>query len=132
MVKPKKKVDYDNIVVSAKETMQKQVSGAPKSESKEVPAEVKEEPKPATVEPVAEEPPKAKQPKKVSDKDKPGSQRGLPDGWTRFTVTVPIEMAEDLKDLAYTERLKLKDVVVRAFEEALKGKDLIRRPDRKD
>lgn len=63
--------------------------------------------------------------------DKPGSQRGLPDGWTRFTVTVPIEMAEDLKDLAYTERLKLKDVVVRAFEEALKGKDLIRRPDRK-
>lgn len=70
---------------------------------------------------------------RVPDSAKPGAQRGLPDGWTRFTVTIPIEMAEELKDLAYTERLKLKDVVVAAFENVLRDKrnELMYRPDSK-
>lgn len=103
----KKNVDYGQIVTKSKQAMERQTAGKP---AVAAPSEAEKEPVKKTA-------------------PKTGAQKGLPDGWTRFTVTVPIDLAEQMKDLAYTERKKLKDVVVSAFEEALKGKELIHRPD---
>ena len=106
-------VDYSKVVKKNRQTMERQTGTEPEQGASSVVDSV------SVSEPIKKERPKT------------GAQRGLPDGWTRFTVTVPIELAEDMKDLAYTERLKLKDVVVRAFENAIKDVELMRRPDRK-
>ncbi len=39
------------------------------------------------------------------------SQKGLPEGWTRATFILREAHLEDLKDLAYWDRRKLKDIL---------------------
>lgn len=107
------KIDYAAISQTRKSEMTEQKT------NNTISAETTPEPKDQKIEP-ADSPPK---------KPTKGARRGLPDGWTRFTVTVPIELAERMKDLAYTERKKIKTVVVDAFEAALEGKKLKHRPD---
>lgn len=46
-----------------------------------------------------------------------GAQNGLPQGMTRQTMIVNIEQMDIIKNYAYTERRKLKDVVFEAFQE---------------
>lgn len=46
-----------------------------------------------------------------------GAQKGLPAELTRQTLIVSVEQIETIKNYAYTERLKVKDVVAAAFEE---------------
>lgn len=56
-------------------------------------------------------------------------QEGLTADYTRVTFIMKVETAEKLKNYAYTERRKLKDVVEEVFEEFLKDKtDLLERP----
>lgn len=54
-----------------------------------------------------------------------GSQAGLPKESTRATFIIDIDVLEDVKNYAYTERLKLKDVIndflkkgIEAYKEA--------------
>lgn len=47
----------------------------------------------------------------------PGAQKGLPAELTRQTLIVSVDQIETLKNYAYTERLKLRNVVAEAFEE---------------
>ena len=46
-----------------------------------------------------------------------GAQKGLPTELTRQTFIVNVEQMETLKDYAYTERKRLKEVVSEAFQE---------------
>lgn len=50
-----------------------------------------------------------------------GAQKGLPVELTRQTLIVSVDQMETLKNYAYTERMKLKDVVSQAFEEFIKN-----------
>ena len=50
-----------------------------------------------------------------------GSQKGLPVELTRQTLIVSVEQMETLKNYAYTERMKLKDVVSEAFKEYIEN-----------
>lgn len=50
-----------------------------------------------------------------------GSQKGLPVELTRQTLIVSVEQIETLKNYAYTERMKLKDVVSEAFKEYIEN-----------
>lgn len=50
-----------------------------------------------------------------------GSQKGLPAELTRQTLIVSVDQMETLKNYAYTERKKLKDVVTDAFKEYIEN-----------
>ena len=50
-----------------------------------------------------------------------GSQKGLPVELTRQTLIVSVDQIETLKNYAYTERKKLKDVVAEAFREYIEN-----------
>lgn len=50
-----------------------------------------------------------------------GAQKGLPVELTRQTLIVSVEQMETLKNYAYTERMKLKDVVAEAFKEYIEN-----------
>ena len=58
-------------------------------------------------------------------------QEGLTEEYTRATFIVKVDTLEQLKDYAYTERLKLKDLINQILEEYLEGKtdNLVHRPD---
>jgi hypothetical protein len=58
------------------------------------------------------------------------SQEGLRDGYTRATFIVREDLLKKLKDYAYTEREKLKDVVNKMLAEFLEGKEVIEREDK--
>lgn len=62
-----------------------------------------------------------------------GSQKGLPAELTRQTFIVSVEQMETLKDYAYTERKRLKEVVAEAFQEYIDNHvnfdTLLERPD---
>ncbi len=62
-----------------------------------------------------------------------GPQKGLPVELTRQTLIVSLEQMETLKNYAYTERMKLKDVVSQAFNEFIEKhvnpKNLLIRPE---
>lgn len=45
-----------------------------------------------------------------------GSQKGLTDGWTRATFIIEVEQLNLLKDYAYTQRLKMKEVMQMVIE----------------
>lgn len=47
----------------------------------------------------------------------PGAQKGLPAELTRQTLIVSVDQIDILKNYAYTERLKLRQVVSEAFKE---------------
>ena len=50
------------------------------------------------------------------------TQAGLPDGWTRATITIREEMLETLKRAAYWDRKTIKTVVDTALATYLDGK----------
>ena len=50
-----------------------------------------------------------------------GAQKGLPVELTRQTLIVSVDQIETLKNYAYTERRKLKDVVSEAFKEYIEN-----------
>lgn len=50
-----------------------------------------------------------------------GAQKGLPAEFTRQTLIVSVDQIETLKNYAYTERKKLKDVVAQAFKEYIEN-----------
>lgn len=50
-----------------------------------------------------------------------GSQKGLPKDLTRQTLIVRVDQIETLKNYAYTERLRLKQVVEEAFKEYIEN-----------
>ena len=62
-----------------------------------------------------------------------GSQKGLPAELTRQTLIVSVDQIETLKNYAYTQRMKVKDVVSEAFEEYIKkhvnSDELLTRPE---
>ena len=58
------------------------------------------------------------------------SQEGLRDGYTRATFIVREDLLKKLKDYAYTEREKIKDVVNKMLAEFLEGKEIIERDDK--
>lgn len=45
------------------------------------------------------------------------AQQGLTEDWTRATFIIEVETLELLKDYAYTERLKMKEVVQAALDQ---------------
>ena len=55
------------------------------------------------------------------------SQSGLPTGWTRATFIVSEALLDKVKDLAYTERREIKEVINEALETYTKGKKIIKR-----
>lgn len=61
-----------------------------------------------------------------------GAQNGLPTDMTRQTLIVNVEQIDTLKNYAYTERKKLKDVVEEAFREYIENhvdkENLLTRP----
>jgi len=62
-----------------------------------------------------------------------GAQNGLPATMTRQTMIVNVEQIETLKNYAYTERRRLKDIVAEAFAEYINNhvdpEKLLIRPD---
>ena len=50
------------------------------------------------------------------------SQSGLDSGWTRATFIIQEDLLDGIKDLAYTERKKIKTVMQEALEAHLKMK----------
>ena len=58
------------------------------------------------------------------------SQEGLREGYTRATFIVREDLLKKLKDYAYTEREKIKDVVNKMLAEFLDGKEIIEREDK--
>jgi len=58
------------------------------------------------------------------------SQEGLPLNWTRATFIVREDLLEKLKDLAYTERRSIKEVINEAIEQFIDGKEIIERGDK--
>ena len=50
-----------------------------------------------------------------------GAQKGLPQEMTRQTMIVNVEQMNMIKDYAYTERRKLKDVIAEAFQEYIEN-----------
>lgn len=61
-----------------------------------------------------------------------GSQNGLPEDMTRQTLIVKVDQIDTLKNYAYTERRKLKDVIEEAFQEYIENhvnkEELLTRP----
>lgn len=61
-----------------------------------------------------------------------GAQQGLTEDMTRQTLIVNVEQIDTLKNYAYTERKKLKDVVEEAFREYIENhvdkENLLTRP----
>ncbi len=64
-----------------------------------------------------------------SKQDKPTKSRGLSDGWTRATFIMKEENLEKLKDLAYWERLQIKEVMNNILNEYFDRKVVQQRPD---
>ena len=64
-----------------------------------------------------EESKKIGRPKNDSLVRESGSQKGLPKDLTRQTLIVSVDQIETIKNFAYTERMKVKDVVADAFKE---------------
>lgn len=69
-----------------------------------------------------------KKPPEAEEKSKT-TREGLPGGWTRATFIVREELLEKIKDLAYWERLQIKEVVNDALENHVKGKRIKKRPE---
>jgi hypothetical protein len=63
--------------------------------------------------------------------EKPISERGLPDGWTRWAVITRKEYLDKVKAYAYWERMDIKQVLDMALEEFLKGKKIKNLPEGK-
>lgn len=55
------------------------------------------------------------------------SQEGLPENWTRATFIVREDLLEKMKDLAYTDRRTLKEIINEMMEQYLEGKEIIER-----
>lgn len=71
---------------------------------------------------VVDEPRKVGRPKSNHRVITKSSQAGLPDGWTRATITVREAMLETLKRAAYWERTTIKKVIDDALIAHLDGK----------
>ena len=71
---------------------------------------------------VIDEPRRVGRPKSNHRVISKSSQAGLPDGWTRATITVREEMLEILKRAAYWERTTIKKVIDDALAAHLDGK----------
>lgn len=68
----------------------------------------------------------------VQDKpEKPLSEKGLPDGWTRWAVIVRKEYLDKVKAYAYWERMEIKQVLDEALEAYFKGKKIKHLPEGK-
>lgn len=52
-------------------------------------------------------------------KDRPAAERGCKEGEGRFTFVMNKAQAEAIKDIAYWERMKTKDVIMRAVADYL-------------
>lgn len=63
--------------------------------------------------------------------EKPISERGLPEGWTRWAVITRKEYLDKVKAYAYWERMEIKEVLDMALEEFLKGKKIKAMPESK-
>ncbi len=77
-------------------------------------------------EPEEEKKAKVGRPRTLPDREK-SSQEGLPEQWTRATFIVREDLLEKLKDLAYTNRTKIKDEINQALAEYLKDKEVLKR-----
>lgn len=66
-------------------------------------------------------------PKTINREYTKSSQEGLQENWTRATFIVREDLLQKIKDLAYTNRTKIKDEVNAALEEYLKGKETLER-----
>ena len=64
---------------------------------------------------------------RVYSKVNNSASKGLSAGWTRATFIVTEETLDKIKDLAYTRRESLKDIVEDALREYLQGKKTISR-----
>jgi len=69
-------------------------------------------------------------PKTIYREYEKSSQEGLREGYTRATFIVREDLLKKLKDYAYTEREKIKDVVNKMLAEFLEGKEVIEREDK--
>jgi len=58
------------------------------------------------------------------------SQEGLREDFTRATFIVREDLLKKLKDLAYTERRSIKEVINEAIEQFIDGKEIIERGDK--
>lgn len=72
----------------------------------------------------------AGRPQKIKREIEKSSQEGLPVNWTRATFIVREDLLEKLKDLAYTERRSIKEVINEAIEQFIDGKEIIERGDK--
>ena len=50
-----------------------------------------------------------------------GAQAGLPENYTRATFIVNLDILEQVKDYAYTERLSMKDAVNKLLSDSLEA-----------
>lgn len=51
--------------------------------------------------------------------NRPAAERGVVEGETRASFIVRKDQLEDLKNIAYWERLKIKDVVIQAIDDRI-------------
>lgn len=72
----------------------------------------------------------AGRPQTIKREYEKSSQEGLPVNWTRATFIVREDLLEKLKDLAYTERRSIKEVINEAIEQFIDGKEIIERGDK--
>lgn len=72
----------------------------------------------------------AGRPQTIKREYEKSSQEGLPLNWTRATFIVREDLLERLKDLAYTERRSIKEVINDAIEQYIDGKEIIERRDK--
>ena len=78
-------------------------------------------------EPEEEEKAKVGRPQTIKREYTKSSQEGLQDNLTRATFIVREDLLEKLKDLAYTNRTKIKDEINNALAEYLKDKEVLKR-----
>lgn len=72
----------------------------------------------------------AGRPQTIKREYEKSSQEGLPENWTRATFIVREDLLEKLKDLAYTERCSLKELINEMIAQYLDGKEIIERRDK--
>ena len=71
-----------------------------------------------------------RRPQTIKREYEKSSQEGLPVNWTRATFIVREDLLEKLKNLAYTERRSIKEVINEAIEQFIDGKEIIERGDK--
>lgn len=72
----------------------------------------------------------AGRPQTIKREYEKSSQEGLPENWTRATFIVREDLLSRLKDLAYTERRSLKELINEMIAQYLDGKEIIERGDK--